>query len=178
MDIRVSGHRDLFSFATALHAGSRDLYGSVTRGLRNAAQIVADEVLDDPHTQMPSGYRPVFTRDLEVKPEVRLIRSHTVRIVGEGKSRTKGRDVVALNQGRLRHPVFGRYRRALRRSATKTVAGKQMTIAAGSAYKNPWVLQTIKPGWWDDPVNRARPRALKAIQASVDDVVKKINERA
>lgn len=162
MEIRVSGHRDLFSFATALHSGSRELYGSVTRGLRNAAQIVADEVLDDPHAQMPSGYRQAFTRSLEVKPEVRLVSSHRISVVGRGASRAKGRDVEKLNQGILRKPVFGRSRR----------------LKNGGSYKNPWAEQRIRAGWWDDPVKRATPRALAAIQASVDDVTKKINERA
>lgn len=175
MDIRVgSMHRDLFSLATALQAGSKALSGRLTRGLRNAAQIVADEVLDDPHTQMPSGYRPAFTRSLEVKPEVRLVSSHRISVVGRGASRAKGRDVQALNRGILRKPVFGRFRTIKRDGVSKS--GKP--LRAGSAYKNPWAEQRIRAGWWDDPVNRARPKAIAAIQASVDDVVKQINERA
>lgn len=174
MEIRVSGHRDLVHFATALRRGSKELSGELDRGLRRAAQIVADEVLDDPHTQMPSGYRDDFTRSLEVKPEVRLVSSHRISIVGRGASRAKGRDVQKLNAGILRKPVFGRYRTIKRDGISKS--GKP--LRAGSAYKNPWAPQRIRAGWWDDPVNRARPRAVKAIQASVDDVVKKINERA
>lgn len=162
MEIRVDGHRDLFSFATALRAGSKALSGELDRGLRKAAQIVADEVLGDPRSQMPSGYRDDFTRSLEVKPEVRLVSSHRISVVGVGASRVKGRDVEKLNAGILRKPVFGRYR----------------TLKSGSAKKNPWAAQRIRAGWWDIPVDRATPAALRAIEASVAGVVKKINERA
>jgi hypothetical protein len=161
VQIQVSGSRDLFSFATALRAGSKALGTELDRGLRQAAQIVAVEVLDDPHAQMPSGYRDDFTRSLVVKPEVRLVSSHRISVVGRGVSRAKGRDVQALNRGVLRKPVFGRYR----------------TLKSGSAKRNPWAAQRIRPGWWDDPVDRARPAALRAIDAAVARVVKKI-ERA
>lgn len=164
MDLRVSGYRDLFSFATALRTGSRELSGELDRGLRDAAQIVADEVLGDPHSMMPSdgGYRSDFTASLQVKPEVRLVSSHRISVVGRGVSRAKGRDVEKLNAGILRKPVFGRSRR----------------LANGGSYRNPWASQRIRAGWWDIPVDRATPAALKAIEAAVARVVKKINERA
>lgn len=180
MEIRVNGlSRDLFSFATALTAaGEKGLSRELDRGLRDAAQIVIREVERTTDDYMPSGYEQPFKSSLDLKVQQRAVSAHRVTIVGIGRSKAKGRDVRALDEGRLRHPVYGRYRVQRRRNAvTKTVSGKQLTIAASSAYKNPWVEQRIPAGWFSTPFERARPAALKEIQAAMDRTVDKINKR-
>jgi hypothetical protein len=162
VQIQVSGHRDLFSFATALReAGAKGLSAELNRGLRDAAQVVIREIERTTDDYMPSGYEGVFASSLKLKPEVRVVSSHRITIVGVGVSRAKGRDVEKLNAGILRKPVFGRYR----------------TLKNGSAKKNPWAAQRIRAGWFSNPFERSRPAVLREIDAAVARVVKKI-ERA
>lgn len=153
MEIKVSGSADLFSFAAALHhAGAKDLSAELGRGLRSAADIVVVEIKKPHGAYFPGAYARTFDSDLSVKPEVRAVSANRITVVAVGKSGPKGRDVRALNAGRLRHPVFGRRR-------------------------SPWVTQVVRPGWFSDPVERATPAALRAIDAAMGRVAAKINER-
>lgn len=164
MEIQVRGlSRDLFSFATALTvAGEKGLLRELDVGLRGAANVVAHEIeSDDRNARFPDNYARTFNADLSVKPQVRAVSAHRISIVAVGKSGPKGRDVKALDAGRLRKPVFGRSRR----------------LKNGGSYKNPWVLQQIGAGWFSDPFERARPAALAQIQAAVDRTADKINRR-
>lgn len=180
MEFRVDGlSGDLFSFATALRAaGQTGLSRELDRGLRDAGQVVAKEIERDPDRFMPSGYERAFAGSLRTKVEQKTVSAHRVTVVAWAVSRAKGRDVRALDEGRLRHPVFGRYRVQRRRNAvTKTVGGKPITIAASSAYKNPWVEQRIEAGFFTKPFERAKPAALDKMQDAWDRVATKVNER-
>ncbi|PVD01348.1 hypothetical protein [Streptomyces sp. CS014] len=53
-----------------------------------------------------------------------------------------------LNEGRLRHPVFGNRRR--------------------------WAQQTATPLWWDGPVRRHTPRMTAEVARVLDDVRRRI----
>lgn len=164
MEFRVNGlSGDLFSFATALRAaGQTGLSRELDRGLRDAAAVVAREIVADDRTgRFPDRYARTFDADLDVKPQIRAVAGHRISVVGVGKSGPRGRDVVALNRGVLRHPVFGR-------------SGRRKS---GSSYRRPWVAQRVGAGWFSDPFERARPAALKAIDEAVGRVAKKINER-
>lgn len=180
MEFKVNGlSGDLFSFATALkNAGATGLSRELDRGLRDAAAVVHREIEQHTGDYMPSGFDAPFKASLDLKTQQRAVSAHRVTIVGIGRSRSEGRDVVKMDAGILRHPVFGRYRVQRRRNAvTKTVNGKSLTIEASSAYKNPWVAQKIRAGWFSEPFERARHAALKQIDAAVARVAKKINER-
>lgn len=164
MEFQVNGLAgDLFSFATALRAaGNGGLSRELDRGLRDAAVIVAREVQADDRTgRFPDAYARVFDADLDVKPQIRAVSGHRISVVGVGESGPKGRDVVALNRGTLRHPVFGR-------------SGRRKS---GSSYRRPWVAQRVGAGWFSDPFERARPAALGKIQDAWDRVATKVNER-
>jgi hypothetical protein len=53
-----------------------------------------------------------------------------------------------LNEGRLRHPVFGNRRR--------------------------WSQQNATPGWWDRTVASHTPRMTREVERVVDDVRRRI----
>lgn len=163
MDIRVIGiQRDLFSLATALReAGNGGLSRELDTGIRLAARDVIREIERTTDDYMPSGYERAFASSLKLTPQIRLVSSHRATIVGVGVSRAKGRDVEKLNAGVLRKPVFGRSRR----------------LKNGGSYRNPWESQRIRVGWFSEPFERARPAALKQIEAAWNRVADKI-ERA
>lgn len=85
----------------------------------------------------------------------RVARSQ-IRTVRRASSRTQGIRVVAknpyalgrLDQGRVRHPVFGR---------------------------NVWVDQTVKSGWWTRPTEAIGPDVIRSVNAAMRNMARKLD---
>ena len=160
--VDVSGSRDLARFAHALHqAGKTDLSAELNRGLRAAGKDVITEVRRHTDDYMPAGYEKTFTGSLKLETQVQLIKNNRVSVVGFGLGRSRRRDAVRLDEGELRHPVYGRRRR----------------LKSGRNKANPWAVQRIRPGWFSEPAMRALPQVRRQIDDAVGRVAAKI-ERA
>jgi hypothetical protein len=147
MNITVKGQRDLAQVAAALKAsGNRDLRKELLRGIREQGKPAIADIRTNARTQLPgrggladiiAGSKfAVRTRATGTSPRVRLT----------GTSR---HDVTALDEGTLRHPVYGSKR---------------------------WTAQKVTPGWFSTPVLQHAPRMRRNMRAIVRGVAKKIEK--
>lgn len=143
----------------------------LARELKAATRPLSDAIRIEAVAVAPSGYDPTLSASLRFPTAVnisRLVGLVTMRVYGDGRS--ERRDIPALNRGRLRHPVYGRYRR--RKYAT--VQGRRVRIAGGQLIPNPWVAQRIRAGFIDRPVDRLGPDLGRRMNAVIDDTLRKI----
>jgi hypothetical protein len=77
----------------------------------------------------------------------------TVAVMATGRGGS-ARQVGDLEDGDLRHPVFGRRRK--------------------SGRPNPWAHQRVKPNFVSEPMTEAAPAVRKEIEAAVDRVLTQI----
>lgn len=158
MRIQVSGAKDLYRLAHALHeARQTGLKRELDRGSREAGQVIAKAVTDPTSMAryIPKHFEGQWSASMEAKVEVRLVQSNRITIVFWARGKATRRDIVALNRGVLKHPVFGRRNRFTGRP-------------------NPWVKQVIKPGLVDEPAKAAMPKAVKKLDEAVHRVTEKI----
>jgi hypothetical protein len=133
--------------------GEEGLRRELFQAIDEAAQPVADEIGNVTHLRdfMPNRYADVLARDLKVSthkttggadPGVTLlVRAPTV---GRG-----GRKVAQRNAGVITHPVFAQ-------AGTPRRSWRWRTQTAG-----------MRPGFADDPVERAAPHVRDKIQQAV-----------
>lgn len=161
MHVRVVGQKDLFRLAHDLQqAGQKGLKRELDKASRQAGNEVAKEVERHTRDYIPANFEHRFDTAFGAKVEVRLVAGRRITVVfyARGKSGAMSRDIRAMNAGRLRHPVYGRFRR----------------LKDGSRQANPWVEQRIRPGLVDEPARRAMPRAVRKIEDAVSRVTQQI----
>ncbi|MGY1498539.1 hypothetical protein ACW4TU_18400 [Streptomyces sp. QTS52] len=162
-DIRILGTGQLLELQRRLRrAGHENIRASMQRRSRRAAEPLRDDLQDAVRSldigsqgrgSGKRGGRSPTTRPLRanIADAVRI----SVRTTGAPGARVwldKGRlpadipvgVVNRLNEGRLRHPVFGNKRR--------------------------WAQQTATPGWWDKTERAHRDRIAREMERVVDDV--------
>jgi hypothetical protein len=159
MRVQVTGQKDLYRMAHNLHAaGQKGLKRELDKASRQAGNILADEVRKSTKAYIPQKFESGFDTAFETKVEVRLLAGRRITVVFYARGKSVNRDIRAMNAGRLRHPVFGRFRR----------------LKDGSRQANPWVEQRIRPGLVDEPAERAVPRARKKIEDAIERVSQQI----
>lgn len=163
MKFTATGNKDAVRLAYALReARQTGLARELNKGMGQAGKVIADAVTDPTSTAkyLPVGYEPPWNRSVKAKVEKRLIQNHRVTVVIWADGKTERRDIIALNKGRLKHPVHGRTRR----------------LRDGSLMRNPWVTQLIPAGMVDDPARAATPKAVQKVDDAVARVVAKIEK--
>lgn len=103
---------------------------------------------------MPSGYTPALSSDLEVKTSVRFAGANpgvTARISAPTGG-PKGRDVIALEAGRLSHPLFGD--------------------------KSRWYRQRVRRGFASVPLKAIRPQIVREIDLELREVARDVERVA
>lgn len=153
VDVDVHGHEGFNKLAAAMHkAAAVDYDRELEHGLKNAGEVVAEEIRASPRPYLPSGYEEQFAASMVTK--VSLVRrgvhkaaSVAVRAFGR---RGHERQIEQLEKGRLKHPVF-----------TRSV----------------WVWQKIRAGLVSEPAQRASAEATREIDKACKRVTDKI-ERA
>lgn len=164
--IRVIGTGQLLELQARLRrAGHENIRASMQRRIRRAAEPLRNDLQDKIRgLEIRSQGRAAGKRG-GVSPTTRPMRATiadavriSVRTSGNPGARVwvdKGRlppdlkrmpDVI--NDGRIRHPVFGNRRR--------------------------WATQWADPGWWDKTVRARTPRMTKEIERVVDDVRRRL----
>jgi hypothetical protein len=166
-DFRITGTGQLLELSRKLRAaGHENIRASFARRIRRAAEPLHSELqdvirgLDISSQGRKAGKRggpSPTTRPLRasIAAAVRI----SVRTTGNPGARVyldKGRLpadipmglVNRLNEGRLRHPVFGNRRR--------------------------WAQQTTTPLWWDKTVRAHQPRIAREVERVVDDVRRRL----
>lgn len=145
--VQVQPGRDLTTVRRNLRQlGDRGLSRQLSAGLQRAAKPLKPAVQKSAASLMPSGYGPTLSKSLRVRTQTRERRgsaSVQIRLFGEGKG--EKRDIPTINRGTLRHPVFGRRKKA-------------------------WVAQKVKVGFVDRPADQLGPAMAREMQAVVEHV--------
>lgn len=168
--VSFTGAGDLYRVAAwANEAGRKDLRAQLDRASRRAGRIVEDEIRRSTDTYIPRHFEQRFKQNLETRTEVRLANGRRITVVVGARGKSRRRHVRQMNEGDLRHPVFGRTRRLRARS-------KLRERHAGGRMPNQWVTQRIRPGLASEPGMRAMPAAKAEIQKAVGRVAAKLGK--
>jgi hypothetical protein len=147
----------------------RELYKAINDAAKPLAREIGSVAHLDPY--LPDPYAAVLAEALSVSvskiagpnPAVRL------RAVGGKDGRRRSRHVARINEGILRHPVFG------------TEAQREAHITAGGSSHHgrgwTWVNQRVQPGFFTDPTEKAAPEIRRHIVAAMTDVVNKASRK-
>lgn len=152
-DLQITGTQQFVALAKRLNAQGkqgRGLWKELNAQMREAAQPMTDVMLRHLGDYLPDGYaavlRPSFT--------VRVSRSTKgdaagLKLVGTAKGIRKKRHISVINNGVLRHPVYG----------------------------NPeaWVDQSVRPGFWTDTLTTTREIPAEKIRQAVRSTIRKID---
>jgi hypothetical protein len=159
LEVRIEGAATFKRVAAQMRAeGRKDLSRAMGAALTAASIPVQEAVTDEAGAVMPSrgGYRDLLTGSLKHRLTRRLGGQSARLILTTYAEGTKERrDIVALNKGTLRHPVYGRSRRIKR--------GKR----AGTSIPNPWAVTKIRSGFYD----RGTAQAMELVQAAMVGVI-------
>ena len=140
----LRGVEQLLDLSKALkQAGATDLSRELNRAISDAAKPLRAELRKSARETLPksgglaesvAGARISTTRSTSRRnPGVRI--------------RTRRNQLAAMNEGHVRHPVFGR---------------------------DVWVEQSVTPGWWDRPTDAASPDIQADVEAAMDRVTRKL----
>jgi hypothetical protein len=149
--VKIEGTDDLQKIADALKDADKETIKKVRAALRNAGKPLGRKVLERGAAELP--HRGGLSAKIAALGRVGVSsalggRVATISVV----LRMKGADLSKINQGNLRHPVFGN--RAV------------------------WVGQPIRPGAFrrafDAEAEEARKAALAAAQQVLDDVARSV----
>jgi hypothetical protein len=175
IDLKVLGTKNLEVVAAKLRAAGRtDLIREMRRGIEDAVDPLPRAIRASALATLPSsgGYAATLAASLDFKVSTRLS-GRTVRVimttVGEGKRQR--REIVRVDQGVLRHPVYGR----TRYRKWRTVDGKRVRIpGAGQPIPNPWVAQRVRPHFWTRPVDDNKDKVVREVADAIARVAAKI----
>lgn len=156
-DISVKGSHELEALARRLkEAGGAELRKEMLRGFRAAGKDTIKSVRTSARSTLPkSGGLADLVAKSSFGVRTRLAGDKTgVQIKGTGKTVRGLRDIDA---GHVKHPVFAR-------------SGDRKSWA--------WVVQSVKPGFFSDPIQKDLPQIRSSIQRVMADVARKIEGHA
>jgi hypothetical protein len=150
-DIELRGADDVAALVRRIrtHADAKAIRKDLYSGLSRATKEVREDMKASIPPSLPSrgGLAAQIHRD-----------AGTFRTSAKGGrwagvsifAKSKGHDLRRLNQGRLRHPVFGN--------------------------RSVWVQQTagVIPGFLDEPFEKSKPEVARGIQQVLDEIARKV----
>lgn len=153
-DLEFPGAKQQFvSLAKRLNAQGkqgRGLWLELNRTMKAAAQPMTDVMLRHLQDYLPDRYASVLRKTFTV----RVSRSTKgdaagLKLVGTAKGAKRKRHIRVINDGTLRHPVYG----------------------------NPdaWVDQPVRPGFWTQPLTVSREIPATEIRRAVQNTIRKIS---
>lgn len=140
-------------------AAARDLTRELRSGQRKAFRPLQPEIKAEAAATLPKrgGYAAVMSRAVKVSVRTGFgPNALTARIYARGK--TEARDVVAVNDGILRHKLFGK-------ATYRSRAGE---------IKSGWSTTRVRRGFVDRPVDRLADRVLNESAEAAERVLETI----
>lgn len=161
---------DAYRMAARLGAAGKNLKRQLDRAGREAASVMIGAITDPASTAkyIPENFELRLQGSLQSKTEVRLAQARTVTVIIWAMGKRYKRHLPAMNEGRLRRPVYGRTRRI--KDGSKSPHQDRIR---GGLYYNPWTEQRIRPGLIDDPKNAAIPKAVQKYR----DAARRVKEQ-
>lgn len=148
VELTVRGANELAAITARLKAaGNGGLRRELLREIRNGAKPLIPAVKRSAANHLPSGYND------EVTTEKFVIRTRTSgRNPGVRVQSLSTRDLKALDQGVLRHPVYPK----------------------GDRASWHWVTQQIPAGFWTDEMKRRVPAVRRNISRALRNVARRL----
>lgn len=142
-DFKITGADDLETLARRLKAaGGNELRKELLRGIRETNKSTIAEIRKSAQENLP---RRGGLADLVAKGSIGTRTSPTAASAGVSITRKRGR---GLNEGRLRHPLFGN--------------------------RGHWFQQPVAKGWFDRPIEKDAPEIRAGLERVMRDVAAKI----
>lgn len=149
-DLRIEGSDKLGALSEALRRyGTVGLEKELYDGITRAVEPLVAAVKKSLKGHLPDRYAEAVATSL-VERAVRLTGSNPgVRLTASAKNvRGKQRDLVSLNKGRLRHPLYGN--------------------------REWWYDQDVKKGFWDEPLADASDEVRKELVKVLDNIAEEL----
>lgn len=109
LEVRIQGAASFHGVAERIRTeGRKDLSRQLSTALNQATGPVRDAVKESAAATMPGWYANTLTKSLRFRNNRRAGgQQANLRMVTYADGKGERRDVVALEDGRLRHPLFG-----------------------------------------------------------------------
>jgi hypothetical protein len=148
-------------------ANSKELVRELREGINKATPTLKDAVRAQAAAFLPDAYAAELVPSMRFQTSTSTAGDQvTVRLTVTARGHGGNlRQVGTIEDGILRHPVFGRTRK-LRRHYVRKATSKP----------NPWSAQRVRPGFVTEPMSDQRPAVRAEIEAAVDRVLNKITE--
>ena len=153
IDPRIAGIADLRKLSAHIRAeGAKGLGKELANALEKAIQPLEAEIVAEAERTMPSGYGPLLARSIRHRRTRRAAaREASVRLTTRAEGKQERRDLPALNQGILRHPVFGRRRK-------------------------PWTVTQIRPAFYTRAIENAADLAEQRVLVVLADLAERLTK--
>jgi hypothetical protein len=162
LEVGINGSAELKRLAAQIKAtGDKGLGQKMANGLKKATEPVQRSIRTE-YEGLPSrgGYSGLFSKSLRFRTTLRSqTRNASFRLLTFADGTHERRDIKALEDGRLRHPVWGRSRKGNR------------------ATGNPWSTTKVKGGFHrrgtDHAADRAEEQMAKVLETFAQDLIEK-----
>lgn len=149
-DFVITGAEQFGELARRLkEAGDKDLKKELYSGINRAVKPIRTNVKANVGDYMPRGYTATLSKSLSVTSGKRSgSRDPGVVIKARAKGKSEPRYVGPLDNGELRHPVFGN--------------------------RNVWRVTRIKAGFFTNEAQKGAPQARTEMIAAMNTVAEKV----
>jgi hypothetical protein len=150
LDIKIQGAEEFGVLARRLKvAGDKELRKELYRGIARAVKPLTLSVRASIGQYVPARYAAQLSTSLRVGTSKQSGRDPGVRLRATAKTpRGKPRNLTKLNQGVLRHPLYGNRRH--------------------------WYNQPVRPGFWDTELQQGAPKVRTELVEAIQTVARKI----
>ena len=145
---RVTGNAKLSEMEVRLLQSGPEFDRAVAKHMKTVPAEVIKLVRAEVPLHVPKRYAVVLETSLHYRSSSSTKRGLTTQIWADGKKRR--RDLVAVNVGRLKHPLFGN--------------------------RKSWHTTSVRRGVIDDAVEKSEPIAIDAIKAARDEVANSVTK--
>jgi hypothetical protein len=152
MQAKISGAEEFAALARKLHQlGRTDLRRQLDAAINKSVKPSTADVQKSLHTYLPDQYAAVLRPELKIRARKRSTGPTVgVRLVATAlKPDGRKRELVALNAGKLFHPLWG-------------------------SWLPPRQVQKVKPGFFDQPLLADAPKIRKQLLLVFDRIARKL----
>lgn len=150
LEVKIEGAATFAKVAAQIRAeGNKPLARQMGAALAKAVQPVKASITKEAAVAMPSGYTGLLTGSLRHRISRRTAGQQAqVLLATYADGKKERRDIGSLEDGALRHPLFGR--------------------------KKKWYVTTVRAGFHKRGTENAMDEAVDAMEQVVDDFAKRL----
>lgn len=148
----IAGVTELGVVARQARLAGGKILPDMRRGLSKLGPSAKKVVVAQVEAKMPKsgGYAGVLAKAIRVRTRSDLgFTTAGITLVTYADGKGARRDVGSLNRGVLRHPVYGRRRRA-------------------------WIAQRVPPDFWDDAMDKTSDDAQQRVREVLDRTIERL----